>query len=179
MSPRRACVFCGAIDRKISKNAAGQSSLSTRKSRVPVSLVITRTLRATRPILGDYPGDDGPPLGHPSGTGRVIRPERYHRFYEVRELPPKAQIWNRSTQRRRILTSDLLHQGAIHRKAAASTAERVHHGLCCRSRGLCLLGSRGRGWGDRPSRGGDEALPLAHLARHHPDPLASRRPSRR
>ena len=29
----------------------------------------------------------------PAERPKAIRPERYHRFYEARELPPKAQIW--------------------------------------------------------------------------------------
>lgn len=32
-------------------------------------------------------------LGHPPGKPLAILPERYQRFYEVHELPPKAQIW--------------------------------------------------------------------------------------
>jgi hypothetical protein len=32
-------------------------------------------------------------LAHPTEKRRVIRPQRYHRFYEAGELPARAQIW--------------------------------------------------------------------------------------
>lgn len=51
-----------------------------------------------------------------------------------------------------VLAGDLHDQGAIHRNARVGRTERVHHGLCCRSRGLCLLGHEVEDGATRPSR---------------------------
>jgi hypothetical protein len=150
---RRACVFCKATDRKISKEhvfpkwlrkviEGGEEGLTTHgrviKTRdgetlwenswedIPINYQVNAPCRPcnegwmeriedeTRPLLTPLIQHQDAELGpleketlarwatlrvmmalylDPSDRPKVIPPERYHRLYEVGELPPKAQIW--------------------------------------------------------------------------------------
>jgi hypothetical protein len=150
---RRACVFCKATDRKISKEhvwpkwlrkviegAEGPPSehgrlIQARDGKtlwhetwkdIPINYQVAAPCKEcnegwmeaiedeTRPILTPLIQHQEADLGpleketlarwatlrvmmaqylDPAERPKVIPPERYHRFYEVRELPPKAHIW--------------------------------------------------------------------------------------
>jgi len=154
MAPRRACVFCKASDRKISKEHVWPKWLrkviegadeGTRSEQgriirtrdgetlwhdtwedIAINWQVAAPCRPcnegwmegiedeTRPILTPLIQHEDAELGpleketlarwatlrvmmaqyiDPAERPKAITKERYHRFYEVRELPPNAQIW--------------------------------------------------------------------------------------